>query len=325
MGEPAKQLKKLDRMIGHFEGSGTVNPGAGIPAMKWTSTSHCKKVLDGHFLQEETIIDLGEGAPAPIAFRTLFGWDASKQRYVSAAIGNMGPAKIETVHFVDDDTMVTTGSAYEEGEFVVERWVTKFTKDGYTFSSQRAIADGKFETYVTGTVKRVKAAARGGVAVNATASFAPVPKQMTALAKLAGTYSFKGSMQMDASMPEIPISGTEKLTTSFGGNIVEGWVDGDPVENMGTYKAWFAFCWDPNQNCYVQLYANNMGEIGESHGYRIGNDFVFTMQGLQNGLPALARTIVKCDENGTVTKSLAHSIVGANDPLKMFKATYTKK
>jgi len=270
------------------------------------------------------VVDLGPNGPGPIVFRNIYGWDAANQRYVSAGISNMGAPKFETIHFTDDDTMVTTGSGSQDGELFVDRWVTKITKDGSTFHCDRAIGGGPFFTHVEGTSKRVKAAARG-VAVNATASFGPVPTEMAPMVKTAGSYTMKGWFLMDPSAPKVEFSGKEDVMSLFGGSILEAWVTGDPIENMGTYRSWSAIGWDPAKNCYVQLYANNMGEIGTSKGYDVDGDFVFMAQHTQAGTPVVGRIIVKCDENGCFSKSNSHTIVGTSKPFHSFEATYSRK
>ncbi len=93
MPQPAKELAKLSRLIGHFKGQGTAKHSPDQPASNWTSITHCRKVLGGHFLREDVRIDMGEEKPAPLMFRTFYGVDQNNKRFTYQSIGNMGHAE----------------------------------------------------------------------------------------------------------------------------------------------------------------------------------------------------------------------------------------
>ena len=79
--KPAKELEKFSRLIGYWKGEGTSKGGPDQPEGKWTSTSHVRKVLDGHFLREDLRIDgVGEGWPGPIQFISFMGYDGGARR-----------------------------------------------------------------------------------------------------------------------------------------------------------------------------------------------------------------------------------------------------
>lgn len=322
--QPAKELAKLERLIGNWVGSGTAVMAPGAPEMPWTATSTFKKAMGGHCLLEETLIDIGPEAPAPIVFKSYYGFDRENNRYVVCGISNMGPGAATELHLVDDDTLVTVESRLEEGKLVVDRWVTKLGKESYSFIGHRAIADGEFFVHVKGSMKRAKTAPRG-IALNATASLRPVPAEMQKLSPLDGTYKFEGEMSMAPGQPAIKISGIETLEPVLGGNVLEMHVTGDPIPGMGKYESWAALVWNPQKGSYTNLYVNNMGQIGSNEGRWVGKDLVFTHSMLQKGQPTVGRVILRLDEKGGISSVSAHSIVAGGDPFIGFKGTYTKQ
>ena len=54
--KPAKELEKYSKLLGYWEGEGTSKSGPQKPTTRWTSSAHVRKVLDGHFVREDTRI-----------------------------------------------------------------------------------------------------------------------------------------------------------------------------------------------------------------------------------------------------------------------------
>ena len=116
--KPAPELQKFNRLVGNFEGSGTASMVPGAPAGGWTSQSTYKWILGGHFLQEDTRVDIaamGEMKMPPMFFRSFYGWNRENKKYMSCSIGNMGPAEIAEIHWSDNDTMIVVNTGIEEG------------------------------------------------------------------------------------------------------------------------------------------------------------------------------------------------------------------
>src|SRR5690606_34502804 len=55
MPEPAPELKKLEPLIGHWQGSGTARMGPGEPT-PWEAHSSYAWALGGFFVQEDTVV-----------------------------------------------------------------------------------------------------------------------------------------------------------------------------------------------------------------------------------------------------------------------------
>ena len=103
---PAKEVKKFEKLIGTWEGTGTVTHGPGIPTEKWTSRSSCKWALSGHFVREDVRIEV-PSQTNPLEFINLYGWDRENERYVQIEINNMGVGRLNEVHFTDNGKMIT--------------------------------------------------------------------------------------------------------------------------------------------------------------------------------------------------------------------------
>ena len=103
---PATEVSAFHKLLGTWEGNGTVNNGPDAPPMKWTATANNTKVLGGHFVQEDTHIAFhGDGAPPALAFRTLYGFNRETKRSVAFTISNMGTAESKQIHWVDGKLM----------------------------------------------------------------------------------------------------------------------------------------------------------------------------------------------------------------------------
>jgi hypothetical protein len=321
--KPAKELEKLSRLIGYWKGEGTSKGSPDQPAGKWTSTSHVRKVLDGHFLREDTIIN-GEGWPAPLQFISFMGYDTNKKQLVTASVSNMGTAEICEINFEDDNTMVTVGAKRFMGKPVVERWVTKLGDGTMSYVGHEAVGSGDWFVHVKGTSTKVDKLPMGKIA---NASFmASAGDEMGKLKNLVGTMTFKGEMIMMPGSPAMQISGESVTESIFGGTVLQTIVTGDP-SNGHTYRGWCAMVWDPNKKEYVSLCLNNMGESGIQRGTWVSDtELLFTCAcPYYGGIPSVHSGVMKCDKDGTLKSYTSYSIIGTHKPLKSFHIDYSKK
>jgi len=319
---PPKELKKFDRMIGTWAGSGTATMAPGMEASPWTSMSRTRPVMNGFFLEEVTVIDVGPMLPAPLVFRSFFGFDTQTKRYLSCAAGNMGGVSTTRIHWADDDTMISVESGVEEGNVVVDRWVTNLGTDSYSFFGHRAVGAGEFFIHVSGEMKRTDEPFKAP-ALETVPGLAPASAEMQKLNRMAGSYRFKGSLQMMPDVPVMDISGTEELDALFGGGVLQASVKGDPMP-LGAYEGWSAIAWSPDKDCYTTVFVNNMGEIGEAEMRWVGDQLVSTGSMLRMGQPSVMRGTLDFDEQGVITKVEMHSLVGTAPPMRDFEATYKK-
>lgn len=324
---PSEQLAKYDRLLGHWEGKGTVAMVPGEPAAEWTSTVTAKKALGGHFIHEDVKVEFGEAMPGSLVFRNFYGFDRENNVHKSWGINNMGQANETLIHWVDDDTLLTLEVTSENGERVVERWTTKLGTDEYSILGQRSIGTGDWLVHVKGTYKRVQT----GQPIDTSGSFGPptpdspivvAAEKMKTLQKLAGTYKVSGTMRMPG-QPEVAITGTERLSLICGGTVLEMRVTGT-AEGWPPYESWGAIAWNADDNCFTAIGLSNMGQVGHSQGRWVGTDFVFTNASLQHGQPSVSRMLWRIGKNGIV-KMEGDSLVATHEPLRAFEASYTRQ
>ena len=93
-------------------------------------------------------------------------------------------------------------------------------------------------------------------------AFQPPSAEIRKLGKIAGNYAMKGWYMMAPGQPKMDIAADEVIAPIFGGSILEIVVEGKPTEAMGgfAYRAWSAIAWDADDECYRQIFVNNMGE-----------------------------------------------------------------
>jgi len=334
--QPAKELEKFSKLIGYWQGEGTAAKDASSPMMKWTSSSHVRKVLGGHFLREDVRID-GEGWPAPMQFITFYGYDQHKKRFINIGISNMGTAEIAEVTFQDDNTMITAGTRLHMGKRVVDRWVTKlgdgkvgtaksmFSRAKISFVGHQAIGDGDFFVHVKGTVTRIDGKPKAKI-VDASASMGEPTTEMGKLKGLIGTMRFKGEMLIMPGSPMMPISGESITEPLFGGTVLKTIINGDEVQGQA-YHGWHALVWNPTDKNYVSIGVNNMGEVSVEKGtWASDTELLFTCsRPYYGGIPSVHSGVMKCAADGSVKSYTSHSIIGTHKPVKSFHIDYTKK
>ena len=322
---PAKEQAKFHQLIGHWQGSGTVRGAAAEDAAPWTGTSVASSVLRGHFVREDTVIDLGAGAPAKIVFRTFYGYDKEAKKWMSHSVSNMGGAISTEVHWADG-VMITGQAMQKMGKFVVERWSTNFAadKNSYTFNSYETHDNGKPFKHVTGKFTRVKAVEASATS-GAHKGFSPTSEEMRYLAKWVGDYKMKGWMVMAPGVPKTNITASESIKSIFGGVAISFDLKGDPIPQFGSYEGWGAFLWNPELKCYQTLWVDNMGGATVANGYRIDGKFVIGSTLVANGQPSVRSAVFHSAEDGSLAGVREHATVGASDPFHAFQASYTKK
>ena len=95
---PAPELKRFERLIGHYTGKGTATMEHGKAPIDWTCKSTYAWTLGNHFVSVDSIVDFGSAMP-PLAFRELLGWDREGQRYVAIGVSNEGEGFLNEIVF----------------------------------------------------------------------------------------------------------------------------------------------------------------------------------------------------------------------------------
>jgi len=212
--EQPAELRKLEHLVGNWEGKGMYYPAPGAEGMPWTSVGSTQWILNGHFLLEDVRIDLGPMMPVPIQFRTLYGWDAERQVVVTRGVGNMGGGNQGELHWLDDTTIASFNSGIEEGQPFVERVITNLSDD--SFVMERATGDGPFAAYVDGKSQKSE---KTFSALSEEADVAPLPpnEEMQRIARMVGSYACRGKYNDGSGEPK-PVANEVTVERMFGGN-----------------------------------------------------------------------------------------------------------
>lgn len=314
---PPAQLAKFDRLIGSWQGEGTVEMEPGQPRTGWTSTSQIQKILGGMFIQDRTTITF-EGMPGPLQFITTIGYDGESKQFKQWSVSNMGETQESEIYFLDDDTYVSCFAGMAMGSPQVARWITTLGDDEHVFRGEQAVGAGEWSLHVDGKLtpaKAVEASAQKDVAFMIQGASEPMQKYH----RMAGTYDVKGWMAMpDGS--KMDITGTQSMKPIYGGTIMEFHTVGQP-----NYEAWAWVGWNDHKQCYVMCSVTSMGEGASIDQRFVGNDVVAGLTGTRFGQPFAMSSVSRCNDAGAVTKVWSHWIQGAGDPMKMFEAKYTKQ
>ena len=119
---PAPELKKLDFMTGTWTAEGTVNPGPGVPAGKFSETTHGEWMEGNFFLIEHSDGDMGPMGK----FKELaaMGYDSDRKVYTYTAFNSMGQAESST-GTVEGDTWTWLSDEHMGGNVMKGRFTMK--------------------------------------------------------------------------------------------------------------------------------------------------------------------------------------------------------
>ena len=312
--QPAAEMAAYDRLLGSWESSGTVDMQG--TEGKWTSRSHTRKVMNGHWVRSDTRIDV-EGAGS-IAFITFFGWDRELQRHVSYEISNMGTITENEVLWPSEDQMMSMSYSTNQGEPKVERWITNFEGDTHTFVGEEAASTGPWRVHVRGSAKKL-AEEKPVDLTGLDAFFVQQSPEMKTAAKMAGVYDFEGWFKMSPDVPKMELSGRETATSRFGGTVIEFTSKGQP----GDWEGWSAMIYEPTLQRYRMVGIDNMGTGHVTDGWNTDEGWVLTNSGTMYGQPIASRMVMTTDDAGKLTGLTAHALMGAMAPYQTFEATYS--
>ena len=323
---PAPELARLEPLEGHWQGQGVAVMQPGAPSMNWTAKVQSRWVLGGHFLQTDSAIKF-EGM-GDMRIREYVGWDRENKHYVNLAVDNGGGGVLSRPHFIDDDTVVAIRSWVRDGNPQVERVVSKYGKDEWSFEITMLGQAGPANEVVTGNFERVDKVEPD--AMDATASMMPAAmmpghEHMARVARMVGEYVFTGAMVMAPGMPETKIRGRDRVRGLFGDSIVQVTTKGTAEGDSFAYEAHGFYAWDTTKECLQVLALNNMGEVG-SYGVRFHGDdeLISTHAGLRMGQPFVAQIVMHLDGQGRPSRVSSHSIQGDAEPIRDFHGSYVR-
>jgi hypothetical protein len=292
----------------------------GGPESPWTAHSTARKIYGGHFVRDESLIDIKGPMPMMLAFITIYAWDATQNSYTIYSVSNMDELQVATMQWTDENTMVKQSIIDRQGQKHFERWTTKIKGDVVTLEGAAAGATGALWTMVKGTMTRTKGAKP--VSLEMVGAMPPMQPsdQIKRLARMAGNYAVVGSWTMTPEEKPTTIVEKERIRTIFGGLVVETSPSGEG------YEGYVATVWNARQKRYVRFSINSWGLHSKTTGYWSGaSDLVFTFEGKMMGQNLMMTSVTHVNDRGQPTRNSGHTIIGAADPFKSFSATYTAK
>jgi hypothetical protein len=315
-GAPAKEMARLDKMVGNWEGSGEFWMSPDEEGQPWTSRWTAKKVLGGHFLREDMIIDLGEPMGS-LAFVSFKGWDAAEKRYGVYTVSNGGELTKTELVWLSDDTTLTLSTTFHQGHHGVERWVNKISGDTLTMQGDTATENGAFFTHVKGTAKKVANAKPVSVAGTGAFMGMEPPEEMSRIARCKGDYTFTGSYRMSPDQEPVPIEGKETANALFGGMAVEFLPTGEG------YEGYHAIAWDARKERYVSFGLDSWGMAHWVEGWWADDrHVVMTCNALMMGKPTVMRSVLQVNDKGQLVKVWSHAISSVAEPYRSFDGAY---
>ena len=322
--EPPKELGKFAVMLGNWEGTGTAMMSPEGPEGQWTSRSTVKKIMDGHFIQEDVRIDLGPQVPVPLVFRSIYAFDSGTKRVKYFSMGNMGFDGAGTAYWTDDGKFVMSSSKMQEGAPVTNHWVVTFSKDKHTFKGQQSYAGGAFYTHVQGTNKK----GGKGFSADDSGGLALIPRsaETQKLKVFMGQWKFKGKMSPLPGAPSMSISGNDEIKFILGGQALFGVAKGDPIEGFPkSYRGNWYMVWDAERKCYRSFSVENFGQFHGQRAYFHGDrKLIFVGTAMYEGQPTVGRMMMGWSADGKSMELVQHRLMGDSKPDVGFQGEYKK-
>ena len=320
---PAPELQQLAPFIGHWQGSGTAQMGAPEPT-RWESQHGFSWALGGFFVQEDTVVRFS-GLPRPLVMRVYLGWDAENGRYVSVSADNDGHVRLDRVEFSADGALVQMATNRMRGESYVERSTSRVSGDAMTFTIDMLMAQGPSTQGVTGTMRRVDRPApfpldAGSFSLEAN----PALRQ---LGRSAGTYDVQATMRMAPGLPELKITGTDRVSALFDGTVVHVHSSGRAEGMPDDYVAELFYGWDDVAQSVRAVLVSNMGEVGEMLGSFTPDNgrFVLVSAARSMGQLATQHMVLTLAADGAPLRAVGTTSLGAAEPYRSWDATYARQ
>ncbi|MFQ5654810.1 MAG: DUF1579 family protein [Planctomycetota bacterium] len=323
--QPAAELAKCEPFLGNWEGSGTATMAPGAPSMPWTSKSTSKKVLGGHFIQDEIRVDFqGEQEMPPLIMRGYMGWDRERNRFVSVGVSSRGDSGTGEAYWLDDKTLVSVHASVRDGIPTIDREITRITENGMSFTVEHAEGAGSFFIMVEGSMKR-STTPYSISAAEANITMAPASEPMKRIAQLAGSYQMQGNVIPGPGMAKMPISAEEHVKELFGGTVLSFHARSISLPGQPSYEGVGFLFWDANDDCYKQCWLSNMGEFFQEEVRWSGeNQLVTTASSLQFGQPGVQRAVINLGDDGAILRVAMDRISAGERVQRAYEGEYKR-
>lgn len=319
---PAKELAKLEPLIGNWAGRGMmVEPGGG--KTKWTASTTNQWCLNKHFVQQDFVLHF-DGIEEPVMFRTYLGWDREGKRYVATAATNDGMVRLDELNILGDGTMLRFLRHIRGGIPYTERARTKVTGDTMSLVVDLLLHDGDSSTIIDGKLKRSDESCEVDWGESAFMGTKP-NDEMKKVAVFRGKYETKGEMVMIPGTDPLKITGSDTFAMVWEGNVMHGRTEGFAEGSTDAYEAHSFWGWDAQAKCIRAISVNNMGEVTQMDVRWVGDQLVSTSSGTMGGMPMTQRYVITFGRKGELKGGVGHTVVGAMEPFLSFTAHYKKR
>ena len=322
-GEPPKELERFDVLLGNWDGKGKMIQSEGGLEIEWTAALTATRILDGNFLQVDERIDFGAMNPAPLVFRTIYGFDRETKRFTYFGVSNAGGASHGNMFWTGAGKLVSTSILTEGSEPISYLSVTNFSESGHSFTIKKVEGGGKIFVNVLGSYKRGK---NSFSAESVSDEFMPVPVEMDRVKPMLGSWSIKGSVYPMPGGPAMAISGREEITKIFGGHVLMARIEGDPVPGMkSSFRGIGFLVWDDQEKSFVNYSMTSMGRAVMEKGFVLqGNKVVFVSAPVIQGIPHTERCIVEIAADGSTMHISGDRCAGVEEADKAYETTLTR-
>lgn len=315
--EPSAQLRRFDRMIGNWEGSGEVFIGPGAEGMPWTSVSTVQRILDGHFFQEDLRIEFGEGMP-PMIWRSIYGWDSEHDRPIIHSVSNDGASMAGNMHWQDENTTISVSHGVEEGTPYAERATTHWGDGVARFVIERALGDGPFFEHVKGSFKKSEKTV-SATSVENSIAFGEPNSNLRIFDKMMGTYRGKGQIVLTPGADRTDLDYEISINWMLGGMAMI--VHAPATEVIPEF--WGYGYWDVENANIGYFRVDSRGRYKSFQGLPTGDGkIVYASTYSVDGMLGTERLVLTLADDGTLAGVRVELLLGANAPIEVVAARY---
>lgn len=317
---PHRSLKAFQPMLGQWVGRGVAYDGPGGSAMEWTATLVVERILDGHGVREQLVVDLGEVLAGGYRSTTFYAFDPQAGHLVSFACDNRKGVS-RSVATWTGATLLTATLGENQGKLAIERGTFTFedgkgkmkvlsmvdTHEGFV------MIDGTFEPF--GGERRV--------ARDASSESSRPRGELAKLTSSLGVSRLQGSVISEPGQAAISMSSIERSDLFPGGLALITSVENEPEPGMPVYKEYRMTSWNTMRKCYDILWMDNMGFSGSMQGWLQDKAYVVVDSGTYRGKPYAQRTTTIIGPKGPAFVT-SDRLLGVGPGMRVLEGRYAQ-
>jgi hypothetical protein len=315
---PARTLQDFEPMLGQWVGQGVAFDKEDGEPMQWTATLLVERVLDGHGVRQDMVVDLGEVLPGGFRSTTFYAHDPQAGHLVAVSCDNRkGVAR--SVAAWSDNVLLTATMGENGGQLAIERSTFTFAegKAHYEILHMQdthagyVMADGHFRPF-TGERSKVEDAS---VTQNSPET------ELSKLARSLGSMRLEGTVVPQSGQAPIPMSAIERSELFAGGRGMITEVTGEPEPGFPGYQEIRMVSWNTLRKSYDILWMDNQGLSGAMQGWLHEGALVVVDSGTFQGAPYAQRTTTFLGPKGP-TVVTSDRLWGVGPGRRVFEGRY---